>query len=960
MDSGRKDPGRDDSGGLLTWSALIIALLFGVTMFFVPYEFERDLYTRLFFYLPGLGLLLFLSGLFLLLPRLLSAPPWLDWGARFLFMVSFGWVWVAYALAERIPTAILSFGLLTFLVPLEPLLLRRGWPPFRLYLATLELLFGLTMLLWPSSFTPVVYALQPQGLQWVGTGMVLAGMALATTLWLSPAAPWRTAAELCAGAALLLFAALLASNHRWLGAEAYGVLGFFGLLLPALPRLRLQIRTRLAHRLLRASTLAVLLPLLVLGGVTNAMMQHALRKQVFLGNEALARGSAALVRQYVQDGQGAALMAARQLALVNDVTAWNLPLLEAQLRTLYEESGLYRGIWLLDVSGIVRATYPPSPALLGRNLGDLQCFSEAVHYRRPTLGRVIPSELPGRPLVAPYAVPIEDEAHRLPGVMVAVIDLRGLSEQLNAIGMGQGGGIYLVDENGHIIGHPDPSRLGLPMGEDDVAARRALMGHSGVMEQDERRRIVAFEYVPDLGWALVAELPIQEAYRSLSTMTMVFLLLLTGVALATITLANIVSFRITNPLLTLQETAQAFSMGDLGRRITLTTGDELENLAQAFNRMAGELERLVERLTASEQSLLHTNSELRAVLESVNSAVLVFDQGRKIRYFNRRIQSVLGLEPSGVLGQSIDQVTMALARRAADPESFLVRLTRLAQQPEERSQAEMVLKDPWGVLVHFSSPVFLEGKVLGRIDVYDDISQMRELERLKSEFLLLVSHEFRTPLTFALINTEMALRLLRSRRDVPPEIIRRLEQTRQGERRLVSMIEELLDVASIDAGQMKLHPEPLSLPELVHEVLQRLEPKLRAHPLVVELAANIPQVIADRRRIAQVITNFLTNAAQYTPTGTEILVRLERSGDEVLFSVADRGSGLTSHERSHLFDRFHRAQTLVGQAKEGLGLGLFINKSFIEAHQGRLWVETVHGQGSTFSFSLPVAAPPHA
>jgi hypothetical protein len=271
-------------------------------MLSVPYEFERVLYTRLLHHILVLSLLFILSGTLLLLPLLLPTPGWLDRAARLVVMVPFGWIWIEYAIAERIPTAILTFGLLTFLVPLEPFLRRRGISPFRWWLTLTELLFGLTLVLWPGSFPPSVYGLGPRGLVLLGTAMLLGGLGLAGTMRRTRAPRARAAAEGVAGVLLLLLSGLLATNQRWLGAETYGVMGCFGLLLPVLPRLRVRIRTRLAQRLIRAFTLAVLPPLLVMGGVTNAVMQRALRGQVFAGNAALTSGSAAFVRQYVQDG----------------------------------------------------------------------------------------------------------------------------------------------------------------------------------------------------------------------------------------------------------------------------------------------------------------------------------------------------------------------------------------------------------------------------------------------------------------------------------------------------------------------------------------------------------------------------------------------------------------------------------------------------------------------------------
>ncbi len=709
-------------------------------------------------------------------------------------------------------------------------------------------------------------------------------------------------------------------------------------------------RGGLGLRLMRGLALVALAPLVILGAGSPYVARKRVREQVFHRNAALARAMVDRVHQHVNDGQGAILVAARQPGTRQALARGDLSALAGLLRTLYEESGLFHQTWLTDPAGHVRLTYPSGP-LDDVAQVDPRYFQTAVRFREPVSGEVIRSTLAGRPLTIPYLVPVEGAAGEAVGLLVGLIDLREISDLLSTLTSVGTLRVYLVDKRGQVLADTQPSRIGETLGVPDVAWR-AITGKSGVTEAvgaDGGKVLAAYEYVPDFGWALVVQLSAAEAYEPIESMTAVFWFLLITAALGATGLAVATFRRITHPVGTLREGVRAIQHGDLDRRIELKTGDELEELAGAFNEMAAALQRKSAQRAQSEEALQRLSSELSAILDSIRVAVLGVDGSGHIRHANRRALEVLDRAPEALVGRPLPELLEAVRRRLMDGSGKT--LAWPVADSSSTLEEELRYADR-RTLVRQSQPVVPGETALGRIELFEDVTTLREQERLKNEFLLLISHEFRTPLTVALGGIELGAKLLAAGKPTP-QVVRWLREARVGTLRVIEMVEQLLDVAAIDAGRLCIHLEPCPLPELVTAVLHKLEKALHPHPLHLQLA-ELPPVPLDRTRISAVLTNFLSNAARYTaPTGA-ITVRLRRQGDEALLSVEDAGPGIPQEDLSKLFNRFQRARNVLGGAKEGLGLGLYIGRHVLQAHGGQLWVEPAAGGGSVFSLSLPL------
>lgn len=231
-------------------------------------------------------------------------------------------------------------------------------------------------------------------------------------------------------------------------------------------------------------------------------------------------------------------------------------------------------------------------------------------------------------------------------------------------------------------------------------------------------------------------------------------------------------------------------------------------------------------------------------------------------------------------------------------------------------------------------------------------ARLAELDRLKSDFVSMVSHELRTPLglikgyTGTLLQPDL----------VPDEATRREFLTVVDEEtdRLTELVTNLLDMSRIEAGTLRMDPHPVELGRLLESSSARLRAREPARPLAVDVPARLPRVLADERRIAQVLDNLLTNAVRYSPAGKQIGLRARGVNGHVEVAVLDQGPGVPEDKREQVFDKFVRLDSDAA-SPGGTGLGLAICRGIVQAHGGRIWVERNADQGSTFAFSLPSA-----
>jgi signal transduction histidine kinase len=234
------------------------------------------------------------------------------------------------------------------------------------------------------------------------------------------------------------------------------------------------------------------------------------------------------------------------------------------------------------------------------------------------------------------------------------------------------------------------------------------------------------------------------------------------------------------------------------------------------------------------------------------------------------------------------------------------------------------------------------------------LSAAQEAVRVRDTFLSIASHELRTPLTALLGQAQLLERRLRANQDLEPRNERSLQIIVTQAIRLNKLVGLLLDVSQLETGQLQIEVAPFDVSALLRQISNELRPNLTQHRLQLQLPDEPVTLVGDALRLEQVFNNLIQNAVKYSPEGGDVLIRLERSADTAVVSISDQGIGIPAGEIPGLFTRFYRAKTGAAQQISGVGIGLFVVQQLVEMHHGTVNVESVEGQGSTFSVTLPL------
>jgi signal transduction histidine kinase len=245
-----------------------------------------------------------------------------------------------------------------------------------------------------------------------------------------------------------------------------------------------------------------------------------------------------------------------------------------------------------------------------------------------------------------------------------------------------------------------------------------------------------------------------------------------------------------------------------------------------------------------------------------------------------------------------------------------------------------------------------EGDLANVIANVVDITRFREAEEMKSTFVSVISHELKTPVSLI---KGYASTLAREDAHWNAETLREgLQVIGEESDRLNGLIDNLLDASRIQAGGVRLEKSDINIPRLAQKVVDSFRHQTDKHTFTLDFPPDFPVVVADEERLRQVFNNLINNAIKYAPDGGEIRVGGWQEGDEVIVFVADQGIGIPEEEQDKLFQRFYRVDSSLRRKTQGAGLGLFLCRSIIEAHGGRIWLRSAPGKGATVFFSLPI------
>jgi two-component system phosphate regulon sensor histidine kinase PhoR len=512
--------------------------------------------------------------------------------------------------------------------------------------------------------------------------------------------------------------------------------------------------------------------------------------------------------------------------------------------------------------------------------------------------------------------------------------------------MGGAGGLRLtvVSVQGEVLGDSweDPAGMENHLYRPEI--QDALAGGYGESQRlstttDREMLFVAIRLDGDSGTPLAlvrAGLPLSEV-RALTNRSAAAAAAAVGgsIVLAVIG-AWLIARSVTQPVSELTRAVKEVTGGRLGHTISPYGGGEIKELALAFNAMSQELAKVVGHITEEGQTT-------SAVLQRITDCVILTDHNGNVLLANRAA--------AGVFGFNDDQVNRrSAAELLRDHEAVNLIRSCLLTGREQSARFESLLRRRY--LNAMALPISY-GNSTGALLVLQDLTEIIELQSMRKELIANISHDFLTPLAGIRAVTET---LQDGALSDPSAAHGFLDRIMVETGRLTQMVTELGELAHIEGGQPQLRMERMDLNRLTTETVEEMQPLAHKHQIILTAAPAeaLPAVSGDAERLRHVLLNLLHNAVKFTPAGGKIQVSTSRQDGQVVVTVADTGAGIDPAALPHVFERFYKADH--SRSKGGSGLGLAIVKHTVQAHGGRVWVESTPGEGATFSFSLPAEA----
>lgn len=430
-------------------------------------------------------------------------------------------------------------------------------------------------------------------------------------------------------------------------------------------------------------------------------------------------------------------------------------------------------------------------------------------------------------------------------------------------------------------------------------------------------------------------------YQSLEVMqettheTTKFILLVAGVAIILTTIfAFFLSTRITAPLRKMKEAAFEVARGKFDTKVPILTHDEIGELATAFNQMGRQLKFNMSALSQEKE-------QLSSILSSMADGVITFNRDGTILITNPPADRFLqywyyemGAFSSD--SEAIPPEVMDLFQQAVDTE---------AEQIGEISFQGR----HWVILV---SPLYSNRFIRGAVAVLRDMTEERQLDKMRKDFIANVSHELRTPISMLQGYSEAIVDDIAESQEEKKEMAKVIydESLRMGR-----LVNELLDLARMEAGHLQLTKEEMNIESFINRIIHKFQGLAKDNEiqLYTEIENGITSISFDPDRIEQVLTNLIDNAIRHTPKGGSVKLSVTSEDNGIMIRVRDSGSGIPEEDLPFVFERFYKADKARTRGRAGTGLGLAIAKNIIDAHHGHISVQSKLGQGTTFSFLVP-------
>lgn len=547
---------------------------------------------------------------------------------------------------------------------------------------------------------------------------------------------------------------------------------------------------------------------------------------------------------------------------------------------------------------------------------------------------------------------------------------------------------YVVDSRGFIVTAP------LGVSSDIVLNKKvpdSIIGKchfTGVYENYAGREVYIATECAEAGYMVLAEIEVKEVLveqHNIQDRIINLAVILAGIM---ILLAFIFVKRVAAPLRELAVVAQKIGKGDLRQRVYVKSKDEIYDLSVAMNKMAEDLESFYKSLEAKVEEktaalsenlekLSVKNKELEsaknkiaglaedlsvknemedAYLQNIGEGVVATDKSNKVVFINKFAEGLLGLKPSEAIGKDSHEfwkMQDANTGKVLPLEDMPCRRCVKEKRRIESKGYKMVTEKRIFDVFMIATPTFLNNKYIGTVIVFRDVTEERKIDRVKTEFIALASHQLRTPLT----SMRWLLESLASGEagKLTKKQQKSFKELEQSTLRMVELVSALLDVSKIEMGTFVMEKESLDIKSFIKSAADDLKEEMKEKKITLKekYGAELPSVYLDKKIFKIILQNLLSNAIRYTSSGGTVALGAEKAKDGIVVSVADTGWGIPKGEQTNIFTRFYRGANVKSKDPVGTGLGLYLAKEAAQSFGGRIWFESEEDKGTVFHILLP-------
>ncbi len=625
-------------------------------------------------------------------------------------------------------------------------------------------------------------------------------------------------------------------------------------------------------------------------------------------------------------------------------------------------------------------------------------YQQAVQARRPVWSDIYPSFI-NHQLEIAASRPFYDLQGKLRGVVSTTLSLDRINQFLRELQVSQNGQTFVIAPSGLLVASstPQPTADDTPNLLQAIASPNPLTRTSAEslikqipdLKAVTNPRYLKFDFrgqrqflillplqtQPDLDWLIAVVVPERDFMAQVQDNTRNTLLLCLAALMLAALLGIYTSRWISRPILKLSEAsstiAQAASSASdraiLQHSIERQSIFELDVLAQSFNKMAKQLgsafqgleqanTQLEQRVARRTNALRQAEAELRGLLCAMNELILVLDAESKLVKIVQTSTDLPDKPTEAAIGQplaevfptaQVDEVAVAIQQALGIQQTHLVEYCHRPGEPEIWCAASISPINEQNVILVVRD---ISEEHQAAAELQEDLDREKQLNELKSRFVSMTSHEFRTPLTTILSSVDLLES--RSHKWAEARDLKHLERIQTAVKRMTALLNDVLVISKAEANRIEFDPTQLDIEEYCRNLVEEMQSSASTrHQLVFEVNGQCGLVWMDEKLLQHILPNLLSNALKYSPEGGQVFFRLHCQAQQVTFEVQDQGIGIPPNDLDHIFDSFHRARN-VGNIS-GTGLGLAIVKKSVDLHGGNIHIDSQVGEGTTFTVVLP-------